>query len=146
MVASIYRKRTAAGLSESAIREQSRDVVERRLMQCGGITKKSAENRAVILGRNYNWKQVYDSFSNALLSNSGIVGMPVSYEIDGAQYIVVRSGWGVDAQCASGAPSEPRLSESKRVAGQCCVGVRGEGVTHSYSSARPSAVRKSGIA
>ncbi|MBR0975458.1 methanol/ethanol family PQQ-dependent dehydrogenase [Bradyrhizobium japonicum] len=31
-------------------------------------------------------------------TNSGIMGMPVSYEIDGTQYIAIQSGWGVDAQ------------------------------------------------
>jgi len=31
-------------------------------------------------------------------TNSGIVGVPTSYEIDGKQYIAVLSGWGVDAQ------------------------------------------------
>ena len=31
-------------------------------------------------------------------TNSGIMGMPVAYEVDGTQYIAVQSGWGVDAQ------------------------------------------------
>ena len=31
-------------------------------------------------------------------TNSGIVGMPIAYEVDGTQYIAVQSGWGVDAQ------------------------------------------------
>jgi len=31
-------------------------------------------------------------------TNSGVVGMPASYAIDGRQYIAVQSGWGVDAQ------------------------------------------------
>lgn len=31
-------------------------------------------------------------------TNSGIMGMPIAYEVDGAQYIAVQSGWGVDAQ------------------------------------------------
>ncbi|MET4256198.1 alcohol dehydrogenase (cytochrome c) [Bradyrhizobium sp. S3.12.5] len=31
-------------------------------------------------------------------TNSGIMGMPMSYEIDGTQYIAIQSGWGVDAQ------------------------------------------------
>jgi len=30
--------------------------------------------------------------------NSGIVGMPIAYEVDGTEYIAVQSGWGVDAQ------------------------------------------------
>jgi alcohol dehydrogenase (cytochrome c) len=31
-------------------------------------------------------------------TNSGIMGMPIAYEVDGAEYIAVQSGWGVDAQ------------------------------------------------
>jgi len=27
-----------------------------------------------------------------------VTGVPVSYEVDGTQYIAVQSGWGVDAQ------------------------------------------------
>jgi alcohol dehydrogenase (cytochrome c) len=33
-----------------------------------------------------------------LRTNSGIIGMPIAYEVDGTQYIAVQSGWGVDAQ------------------------------------------------
>ena len=31
-------------------------------------------------------------------TNSGIMGMPIAYEVDGTQYIAVQSGGGVDAQ------------------------------------------------
>ncbi len=31
-------------------------------------------------------------------TNSGVTGVPVSFEVDGVQYIAVQSGWGVDAQ------------------------------------------------
>jgi alcohol dehydrogenase (cytochrome c) len=31
-------------------------------------------------------------------TNSGITGVPTSFEVDGTQYIAVQSGWGVDAQ------------------------------------------------
>jgi alcohol dehydrogenase (cytochrome c) len=31
-------------------------------------------------------------------TNSGIMAMPIAYEVDGTQYIAVQSGWGVDAQ------------------------------------------------
>ena len=31
-------------------------------------------------------------------TNSGIMGMPIAYEVDGTEYIAVQSGWGVDAQ------------------------------------------------
>ena len=31
-------------------------------------------------------------------TNSGIMAAPVSYEIDGTQYVAVQSGWGVDGQ------------------------------------------------
>jgi alcohol dehydrogenase (cytochrome c) len=31
-------------------------------------------------------------------TNSGIMGMPIAYAVDGTEYIAVQSGWGVDAQ------------------------------------------------
>jgi alcohol dehydrogenase (cytochrome c) len=31
-------------------------------------------------------------------TNSGVIGVPSSYEVDGVQYIAVQSGWGVDAE------------------------------------------------
>jgi len=31
-------------------------------------------------------------------TNSGIMGMPVAYEVDGTEYIAIQSGWGVDAE------------------------------------------------
>ena len=30
--------------------------------------------------------------------NSGVIGVPSSFEVDGKQYIAVQSGWGIDAQ------------------------------------------------
>ena len=31
-------------------------------------------------------------------TNSGVTGVPASFEVDGTQYVAVQSGWGVDAQ------------------------------------------------
>jgi alcohol dehydrogenase (cytochrome c) len=31
-------------------------------------------------------------------TNSGIMAMPVAFEVDGTEYIAIQSGWGVDAQ------------------------------------------------
>ena len=46
--------------------------------------------------------RAFDAKSGELLwrqrTNSGITGVPVSYEIDGVQYVAVQSGWGVDAE------------------------------------------------
>ena len=36
-------------------------------------------------------------------TNSGIIGVPSSFAVDGVQYIAVQSGWGVDAQRMQGA-------------------------------------------
>ena len=53
-------------------------------------------------GTNDRVFRALDATSGKLLweqrTNSGIVGVPTSYEIDGKQYIAVMSGWGVDAQ------------------------------------------------
>jgi alcohol dehydrogenase (cytochrome c) len=45
--------------------------------------------------------RAFDAKTGALLwqhrANSGIIGVPVSYEVDGVQYVAVQAGWGVDA-------------------------------------------------
>jgi len=47
------------------------------------------------------WFRAFDAESGRLLwqqrLNSGITGVPTSFEVDGQQYIAVQSGWGVDA-------------------------------------------------
>jgi alcohol dehydrogenase (cytochrome c) len=44
----------------------------------------------------------FDAATGALLweypTSSGIVGQPVSFMVDGTQYIAVQAGWGVDAR------------------------------------------------
>jgi len=59
--------------------------------------------RLVFLGgTNDRYFHAFDAKTGKLLwqqrTNSGITGVPTSYEIDGVQYIAVQSGWGVDAQ------------------------------------------------
>lgn len=45
--------------------------------------------------------RAFDASTGELLwqhrANSGVLGVPVSYEIDGVQYIAVQAGWGVDS-------------------------------------------------
>lgn len=36
-------------------------------------------------------------------TNSGVIGVPSTFELDGEQYVAVQSGWGVDAQRMQGA-------------------------------------------
>ena len=59
----------------------------------------------------------FDASSGALLwefpTNSGIIGQPSSFMVDGKQYIAVQSGWGVDARpCKS--QVEPIVAEISR--------------------------------
>jgi alcohol dehydrogenase (cytochrome c) len=53
-------------------------------------------------GTNDRYFRAFDDKKGKLLwqqrTNSGVTGVPSSYEIDGVQYIAVQSGWGVDAQ------------------------------------------------
>ncbi len=53
-------------------------------------------------GTNDRMFHAFDAKTGKLLweqkTNSGIMGMPVAYEVDGTEYIAVQSGWGVDAQ------------------------------------------------
>ncbi|MBV8525567.1 MAG: methanol/ethanol family PQQ-dependent dehydrogenase [Acetobacteraceae bacterium] len=62
----------------------------------------TAGNLVFVGGTNDRYLRAFDAKTGDLLwqqrTNSGITGMPVSYEVDGTQYIAVQSGWGVDAQ------------------------------------------------
>jgi alcohol dehydrogenase (cytochrome c) len=53
-------------------------------------------------GTSDRYFRAFDASSGELLwrhrTNSGITGVPTSYEVGGVQYIAVQSGWGVDAQ------------------------------------------------
>ena len=53
-------------------------------------------------GTNDRYFRAYDARTGKLLwqqrTNSGVIGVPTSYEIDGVQYIAVQSGYGVDAE------------------------------------------------
>jgi len=53
-------------------------------------------------GTNDRQFRAFDARTGDLLwqqgTNSGVVGVPISYEVEGRQYIAVQSGWGVDAE------------------------------------------------
>jgi alcohol dehydrogenase (cytochrome c) len=53
-------------------------------------------------GTNDRMFRAFDAKTGEVLwqqkTNSGITGAPVSYEVDGTQYIAVQAGWGVDAE------------------------------------------------
>jgi alcohol dehydrogenase (cytochrome c) len=58
-------------------------------------------------GTNDRYFRAFDAASGEILwrerTSSGIIGVPVSYMLDGVQYIAVQSGWGIDAQRMQGA-------------------------------------------
>ncbi len=53
-------------------------------------------------GTNDRYFRAFDAKNGELLweqkTNSGIMAMPIAYDVDGTEYIAVQSGWGVDAQ------------------------------------------------
>jgi len=53
-------------------------------------------------GTNDRYFRAFDARDGKILwqqrTNSGVVGVPTSYSLDGRQYIAVQAGWGVDAQ------------------------------------------------
>ena len=53
-------------------------------------------------GTHDRYFRAFDATTGEILwrqrTNSGVIGVPSSYEVDGVQYIAVQSGWGVDAQ------------------------------------------------
>jgi len=58
-------------------------------------------------GTNDRYFRAFDAKTGKLLwqfrTNSGITAVPISYAVDGVQYIAVVSGWGVDAERMQGA-------------------------------------------
>jgi alcohol dehydrogenase (cytochrome c) len=70
--------------------------------QLFGSTLTTAGDLVFVGGTNDRMFRAFDAKSGKLLweqkTNSGIMGMPVAYEVDGQEYIAIQSGWGVDAQ------------------------------------------------
>ena len=64
-------------------------------------------------GTNDRMFRAFDAASGKLLwefpTNSGIIGQPSSFMVDGKQYIAVQSGWGIDARAHAGA-AEPHVA------------------------------------
>jgi alcohol dehydrogenase (cytochrome c) len=65
-------------------------------------TLATAGDLVFIGGTNDRMFRAFDAKDGKVLweqkTNSGIMGMPVAYEVDGTEYIAIQSGWGVDAQ------------------------------------------------
>ena len=82
---------------ESALRGSQ----EQSLLASAGTIANALSSQPQRVFRNAE-AHAFDAKSGELLweqkTNSGIMGMPVSYEVDGTQYIAIQSGWGVDAQ------------------------------------------------
>ena len=57
-------------------------------------------------GTNDRMFRAYDARTGNVLwefpTNSGVIGQPTSFTVDGRQYIAVQSGWGVDARGMQG--------------------------------------------
>ena len=57
-------------------------------------------------GTNDRMFRAFDAKSGKVLweypTTSGIIGVPISYSIDGRQYVAVQSGWGIDARAMQG--------------------------------------------
>jgi alcohol dehydrogenase (cytochrome c) len=53
-------------------------------------------------GTNDRMFRAFDAKTGELLwqqkTNSGIIGMPVAYQVGDTEYVAIQSGWGVDAQ------------------------------------------------
>ncbi len=62
----------------------------------------TAGNLVFVGGTNDRMFRAFDAQTGELLwqqrTNSGIIGMPVAYQVGDTEYIAVQSGWGVDAQ------------------------------------------------
>ena len=67
-------------------------------------------------GTSDRYLRAFDASSGEVLwqyrTNSGITGVPTSFEVDGVQYIAVQAGWGVDAQGMLGRIDRARGTET----------------------------------
>ena len=65
-------------------------------------TLSTAGGLVFVGGTNDRMFRAFDAKTGKVLwqqkTNSGIMAMPVAFEVDGTEYIAVQSGWGVDAQ------------------------------------------------
>ena len=68
-------------------------------------------------------------------TNSGITGVPTTFEVAGVQYVAVQSGWGVDAQGMLGRIDKARGTETVVPQGGVVLGVSSQ--CTSASAARP---------
>jgi alcohol dehydrogenase (cytochrome c) len=70
--------------------------------QLFGSVTATAGDLVLVGGTNDRMFRAFHAKTGELLweqkTNSGIMGMPIAYEVDGTEYIAVQSGWGVDAQ------------------------------------------------
>ena len=67
-------------------------------------------------GTNDRYFRAFDATTGRVLwehrTNSGITGVPTTFEVDGVQYVAVQSGWGVDAQGMQGRIDRARGTET----------------------------------
>ena len=79
-------------------------------------------------------------------TNSGIMAPPISYEVDGTQYIAVQSGWGVDPGVPAGPDQQPARHQRRRAPGRRGLGLRARAVGPAELPARSVASRAAGLA
>jgi alcohol dehydrogenase (cytochrome c) len=67
-------------------------------------------------GTNDRYFRAFEATTGRLLwqyrTNSGITGVPTTFEVEGVQYVAVQSGWGVDAQGMQGRIDRARGTET----------------------------------
>jgi alcohol dehydrogenase (cytochrome c) len=86
-------------------------------------------------GTNDRYFRAFDASNGKILwefrTGSGVNGVPVSFEIDGKQYIAVQSGWGVDA-----ARMQARINLVRTWEFPTCRKAARSGCSHSTNSGR----------
>ena len=138
--------RRAAGV-ESRHRQEGVDD-QAAVAELGSRCSRPAADVLFAGGTNDRMFRAFDAKTGQILwefpTRSGVTGVPVSFQVDGKQYIAVQSGWGVDPAQHAGAhePALPR-QVSGGAAGRRDLGVRGEvteagfGAAATHSDHRP---------
>jgi alcohol dehydrogenase (cytochrome c) len=77
----------------------------------GGVLT-TAGNLVFMGGTSDRFVRAFDARTGEMLwqqrTNSGVIGVPSTYAVDGVQYVAIQSGWGVDAASMAGRIDQQR--------------------------------------
>jgi hypothetical protein len=99
-----------------------------RVAQLGTPILTTGGNLVFAGGTTDRYFRAFDARTGGMLwqfrTNSGVIGVPSTFAVDGVQYVAVQSGWGVDAASMTSRIDLQRGHDHVRAAGRRGLGVR----------------------